>query len=292
MKKSITRNYSLFVIHYSFLAFTVAVHGSDGACACGVAEKRENDFYWENDKFGMRAYGPGEFHKWSGLDVFNKRADAEGSVKALLADPSHCGNWHKTPWKGVLDNYTVGASRGCGAVALWGDGEWKTYPDWESSEIITNTPDRVEFRLTYPAFSCMGKMTYHITLVRGTRFFKNTVTFEKGYRKGFVLGPGLDLEPARDHKGEIWEDANLGVVSLFEEPKNAVEGSTATAIILDPADAADIELRTDHLNCRVLALKKNTFTYYAGAAWSKAGEITTAAEWKECIMNFRKEINK
>lgn len=55
---------------------------------------------------------------------------------------------------------------------------------------------------------------------------------------------------------------------------------------------ADIELRTDHLNCRVLALKKNTFTYYAGAAWSKAGEITTAKEWRECIMNFRKEINK
>ena len=41
-------------------------------CACGVCPERQNDFVWENDKFGMRAYGPGEYHKWSGLDIFNK----------------------------------------------------------------------------------------------------------------------------------------------------------------------------------------------------------------------------
>ncbi|MGN0853976.1 MAG: DUF4861 family protein [Kiritimatiellia bacterium] len=288
MKKRLFPNPVLFLLPCA----VAAVAALGGECACGVAEKRENDFFWENDKFGMRAYGPGEFHKWSGLDVFNKMADAEGSVKELLAAPSARGNWHKTPWKGILDNYTIGASRGCGAVALWGDGEWKTYPDWETCEIVTNTPDRVEFRLTYPAFSCLGRMTYHITLARGARFFRNTVTFEKDWRTGFALGPGLDLEPARGHTGVVWEDTALGVVALFEDPKNADEGSTATAILLDPADAAGVELKTDHLNCRVLALGKSTFTYYAGAAWSKAGEITTAEQWRDCIMNFRKELTK
>ena len=32
------------------------------------------------------------------------------------------------------------------------------------------------------------------------------------------------------------------------------------------------------MNCRVMTLKKNSFTYYAGCAWSKAGEITTATK--------------
>lgn len=284
MKNLTILAFSLFTLTFSFAA--------GAACSCGVAEKRDNDFYWENDKFGMRAYGPGEFHKWSGLDIFNKMPNSEGTVRELLDNHNNCGNWHVTPWKGILDNYTVGAGRGCGAVALWGDGEWKTYPDWETSEIITNTSELVEFKLTYPAFSCMGRMTYRITLKKGERFFKNTVTFEKGYRREFALGPGLDLEPKRDHKGVVWEDAKLGIVSLFEDPKNEAEGSTATAIILDPADAEGVELKTDHLNCRVLALKKNTFTYYAGAAWSKAGEITTAEQWQECIMKFRKELEK
>ena len=41
-------------------------------CLCGEAPERANDFFWENDRVGFRAYGPGDVHKWSGIDVFNK----------------------------------------------------------------------------------------------------------------------------------------------------------------------------------------------------------------------------
>ena len=283
MKKLLLFGFSLFVLHSSFAAT---------ACGCGVAPERENDFWWENDMFGMRAYGPGEFHKWSGFDVFNKMPGAASVGDLLRKRLRDITNWHTTPNHGILDNYTVGAGRGCGAVALYGDGEWKTYPDWESSEILVNTPERIEFKLVYPAFSAMGRMTYHVTLEKGARFFRNTVTFEKGVREGFVLGPGLDLDPARDHHGDVWVDAGLGVVSIFEDPKNDVEGSTATAILLDPKDLDGVELKTDHMNCRVLALRKQSFTYYAGAAWSKAGEITTAAAWRKCVEDFRKELTR
>ena len=54
MKKLLILHFSIFIFHSAF-----------AACGCGVAPERENDFWWENDKFGMRAYGPGEFHKWS-----------------------------------------------------------------------------------------------------------------------------------------------------------------------------------------------------------------------------------
>ena len=47
------------------LAFSVAFRllgggGAKGVCNAEVCPERQNDFCWENDKFGMRAYGPGE----------------------------------------------------------------------------------------------------------------------------------------------------------------------------------------------------------------------------------------
>ena len=97
-------------------------------CLCGEAPERANDFFWENDRVGFRAYGPGDPHKWSGIDVFNKMPDAKATCGEVLHNASKCGNWHVTPYKGILDNYTMGASRGCGGIAMFADGEWKTFP--------------------------------------------------------------------------------------------------------------------------------------------------------------------
>ncbi len=262
------------------------------ACLCGVAPERSNDFYWENDKFGMRAYGPGDYHCWSGLDVFNKMPASDASCARILHNPSKCGNWHKTPHKGVIDNYAVGAGRGLGGVALFGDGEWKTYPNWESFEIVTNADDRCEFKLVYPGFSALGRMTYRITLRKGERFFRNDVSFEFPDRiREFKVGPGIDVDPARGHGGALREDRARGVVTLFETSRGDVEGSTMTALMIDPKDADGVEFLTDRLGCRVLALRKPSFTYWAGAAWSKAGEITTPEAWAACVEGFYGQLN-
>ena len=41
-------------------------------CNAEVCPERRDDFVWESDPFGMRAYGPRDVNKWSGFDVFNK----------------------------------------------------------------------------------------------------------------------------------------------------------------------------------------------------------------------------
>lgn len=261
-------------------------------CNAEVCPERENDFAWENDKFGMRAYGPGEFHKWSGFDVFNKAAIDENYCIPILHRTVKVGgkpiNIHKNVLGKGMDNYTMGASRGVGGIAMFADGEWKTYPDWETNRVIHVGPDYCEFELVYPAFSAAGRMTCHITLKRGERFFRNDVSFER-MPKTFVAGPGMDLEPKRDHHGSVKESD--GVVSIFEDPKNLPqeEGSTMSAVFVAPGEK--VEMMTDHMNSRVIGFRgRKSFTYWAGASWSAAGEITTAEAWHAHVREFAAKL--
>ena len=45
----------------------------------------------------------------------------------------------------VLLAFSANAETAClCGVALYGDGEWKTYPDWESSEVLHNGDDYLD----------------------------------------------------------------------------------------------------------------------------------------------------
>ena len=254
-------------------------------CNAEVCPERSDDFVWENDKFGMRAYGPRDYHKWSGFDVFNKSNPSNVCLKWCHRIDK--GNFHKNRGEG-MDNYAIGPSRGVGGIAVFGDGEWKTYPNWISSRVLHVGEDYCQFELVYPSFSAAGKMTCRITLKRGEHFFRNDVSFENKFPKGFFAGPGLDLNPRREHAGNLLETP--GAVSLYENPKgeNGVDGSTMTAIIVSPKDAANVKVMTDHTESRVLAFDIDKFTYWAGAGWSLAGEIVDAAAWHETVRRFQK----
>ena len=253
-------------------------------CNAEVCPERRDDFVWENDKFGMRAYGPRDYHKWSGFDVFNKSNPSNVCLKWCHRIDK--GNFHKNRGEG-MDNYAIGPSRGVGGIAMFGDGEWKTYSNWISSRVLHVGEDYCQFELVYPPFSAAGKMTCRITLKRGEHFFRNDVSFENKFPKGFFAGPGLDLNPRREHSGNLLEAP--GIVSLYEDPKgeNGVDGSTMTAIFVSPKDAANVKVMTDHTESRVLAFDSNKFTYWAGAGWSLAGEITDAAAWHETVRRFQ-----
>lgn len=270
-----------------------AVMTTNPVCNAAVCPMNQNAMIWENDRFGAYLYGPGNYHHWSGVDVFNKSIPGSAAI-AWSQDPKLTDffkhpNFHDNRGEG-MDNYTMGASRGVGGVAVYGDGEWKTYGPWEKYEIIHTGDDYVELELVYPACSALGKMTYRITLKRGERFFRNDVSFEfAGRMRGdFRVGPGLDLEPKRGHKGSLVEGP--GFVSLFEDAKgkDGAEGSAMEAIVV--ADPSAVEVLTDRQNCRVLAFKTAKFTYWAGSAWSLAGEVTTAGAWHDIVRNFQKGL--
>ena len=257
-------------------------------CLCGEAPERANDFFWENDRVGFRAYGPGDPHKWSGIDVFNK-ATTNNFVVHLLREPKKHGNWHKNV-KGLgMDDYAVGPGRGVGGVAFRKNGKWlPDYGDWVAYRILTNCEERCSFELDYK-LPIGGTMTLGIVMEKGSSFFTEAVMLSKDVpTEGLEVGVGLDLNAKREHVGDLFVDERKCIVSLFEKPHNrkGEEGSMMRAIfalpifgklsLADEPNGAKMimtkPLKSTDRGCSVLVV-------CAGADWTEAGRFRDAKAW-------------
>ena len=258
-------------------------------CLCGEAPERANDFFWENDRVGFRAYGPGDPHKWSGIDVFNK-ATTSNFVVHLLREPGKHGNWHKNV-KGLgMDDYAMGPGRGVGGVALRKDGKWlPDYGDWVAYRIITNSEEKCEFELDYK-LPIGGTMTLGIALGRGSSFFSEAVSFSNDAPiEGVEVGVGLDLSAEREHTGDLFIDEKKLIVSLFEKPHNreGEEGSMMNAIFAMPGmggvSLADGPEGAKMIMTEPLKLHGTALVVCAGADWTEAGRFRDAKSWHDYV---------
>ena len=259
-------------------------------CLCGEAPERANDFFWENDRVGFRAYGPGDPHKWSGIDVFNK-ATTNNFVVHLLREPGKHGNWHKNVNGLGMDDYAMGPGRGVGGVALRKDGKWlPDYGDWVAYRIITNSEEKCEFELDYK-LPIGGTMTLGIFLEKGNSFFKEGVRFSKDTPiEGVEVGVGLDLSAEREHTGDLFIDEKKLIVSLFEKPHNreGEEGSMMSAIFALPVLGGGVSLADGPEGAKMimtepLKLHGTALVVCAGADWTEAGRFRDAKSWHDYV---------
>ena len=270
-----------------------------GICLCGEAPERANDFYWENDHVGFRAYGPGDVHKWSGIDVFNKNTHSNVVHSWLRRLGPRC-NWHKNVNGLGMDDYAVGPGRGAGGVALRKDGRWlPDYGNWVSHRIVTNGDARCAFELDYK-LPIGGTMTLAIELERGKSLFSERISFSPDTPlAGVEVGVGLDLNVSRLHIGNVWVDEKRGIVSLFENPHidgdgqpiPGEDGVTMSAIV---ARKGYFALAEEPHGAKMLMTKPLTaedangrpvLEVLAGADWSEAGRFMTANSWHNYVRN-------
>ena len=264
-------------------------------CLCGEAPERANDFFWENDRTGFRAYGPGDVHKWSGIDVFNK-ATTNNFVVHLLRGHGDYGNWHKNVNGLGMDDYAVGPGRGVGGVALRKDGKWlPDYGDWVAYRIITNSEEKCEFQLDYK-LPIGGTMTLGIFLEKGSSFFKEGVRFSKDTPiEGVEVGVGLDLSAEREHTGDLFIDEKKLIVSLFEKPHNreGEEGSMMNAIFAVPGmggvSLADGPEGAKMIMTKPLKMHGTALVVCAGADWTEAGRFRDAKSWHDYVRGEQTE---
>jgi hypothetical protein len=270
------------------LALAAFAAGSAVAAVdCRYVPERMDDFVWENEFFGARAYGPkvaepppaGEGLVSSGFDVFNKAVPDIMMADTLVKGVREKISYHKFNGRG-FDNYKVSTGRGCGGFGMLGKDGWRHEGNWKAQRIVEKSPDKAVFELDYGAYTLRG------TIASGEPFCRFDVIPKGESLKGLLVGPGIDVSSERLHDGLLKLSVDKGFIANFEPE---TEGHVMTAIVV-PHRAM---LASDDKGCiYLLASAEGGLTYYAGAAWSGAGRFKTAADWHARVADFAARLRK
>ncbi|AWL07408.1 DUF4861 family protein [Massilia oculi] len=251
--------------------------------------ERLDDFAWENDKVAHRTYGPAlaapapagvvkEVLVTSGLDIWFKRVDYPIVDRWYNKGHDH---YHKDQGEG-MDMYNVGKSRGAGGTGIWDGKTLYTGVNYASYKILANGPIRAVFELHYAPWDAGGRQVSEVkrfTVDAGHWLDRidSTFTTTAGDTAPLTVAVGLNKTPS--DKGQ---DAKIGVGRdgkvLLQWVEQKTNDAFGTAIVLPGAEG----FAQDPLNELVLAkaMPGKPLRYYAGAAWSRAGEITSRAQWE------------
>lgn len=252
--------------------------------------ERADDFAWENDLIAFRAYGPAlrEKSEDSGFDAWLKRVPYP-IVDKWYAAHLQGTSYHEDHGEGY-DPYKVGASRGCGGLGLWLDGQLVTSDVFTRWEITEATRERTSFVLHYE-WSHAGDLYTEakaITIELGDRLFRSTSTFRKNGALAAHLPIAIGL--VRHHEGDrVTKDLAAGWMAIWE----TIDGSgLGTGVVIDPARIHDFRIVTgagdldDHALILAETDAGGQLTYYAGYGWERAGAITSEAAWAAYLAGF------
>jgi len=254
--------------------------------------ERLDDFAWENDVVGHRTYGPAlaapappgsgkEVLETSGLDIWFKRVDYPIVDRWYNKGHDH---YHKDEGEG-MDMYNVGRSRGAGGTGVWDGTRLYTSGNYAGWKVLANGPIRAVFELTYDAWDAAGTKVTEVkrfTVDAGHQLDRIDSTFTFSGPSALTVAVGLNRTPS-DKKQEprivVMKDNTSH--ALLQWVEQATNGAFGTAVVL-PASAGFAE---DRLNELVLARVESgkPLRYWVGAAWDRAGRITSKAAWQAYV---------
>lgn len=261
--------------------------------------ERLDDFAWENDKLAHRTYGPAlmapappgsgkEVLQTSGLDLWFKRVPYPIVDRWYNKGHDH---YHHDEGEG-MDMYNVGKSRGAGGTGIWDGKTLYTSVNYANWKVLANGPVRSIFELRYDAWDAAGTPVTEVkrfTVDAGHYLDQIDSTFEFKAKATLTAAVGLNKTPS--DKGEqpdidVYRDVTDGV--LLQWVKQKTKGEFGTAIVLPGAT----EFTQDPLNHLVLAPVKagQPLRYYAGGAWNRGGEITSAAQWQAYVADAAQRV--
>jgi len=265
-------------------------------------QERLDDFAWENDRIAHRTYGPAlaapaepgsgkEVLVTSGLDVWCKRVGYPIVDRWYNKGHDH---YHQDEGEG-MDMYQVGPTRGCGGTGVWDGKTLHVGRNYQSWRILANGPVRAQFELTYATWMANGTIVSEvkrITLDAGHQLnrIESTFTVHAG-AKELVVGLGLNKTPS--DKGQepvigITSTAPAGALSQWVTQKT--KGELATAVVVPGPEFQGFA--EDDRNLLVLAktVSGQPLRYWAGAAWSRAGEFSNHESWDAYLAGWAARV--
>ena len=248
---------------------------------CRFVPERIDDFAWENDRVAFRTYGPVAQKMFengnpaglisSGIDCWLKRVEYPIIDKWYKNDQLG-KSYHQDHGEG-LDNYHVGTTRGCGGSAILENGQYIYSENFTSWNIIANGPIRSIFELEY---AHNEKKTFTIDL--GSNFYHCDVKYNS---EDPIQQAGIGIAH-HGSNGEVKLNNNTKALTYWEAMGDSDLG---TAIIIDTK--ADLSLNNDaENNWANVSITDNSFSYWSGFGWKKAGMFSSYAEWNKYVSGF------
>lgn len=248
--------------------------------------ERLDDFAWENDKVAHRTYGPAlaapsppdvkkEVLVTSGLDLWFKRVDYPIVDRWYNKGHDH---YHHDEGEG-MDMYNVGKSRGAGGTGVWDGKQLYTGVNYASWKVLANGPVRAVFELHYAGWDAGGKQVSEVkrfTVDAGHYLDRIDSTFTYAGNEPITVAVGLNRTPSDKGQNPQIATRKEGAV-LLQWVQQASNDAFGAAVVLPGAEG----FAQDALNDLVLAkvTPGKPLRYYAGGAWSRAGEITSLEQW-------------
>jgi rhamnogalacturonyl hydrolase YesR len=259
-------------------------------CAGRYVPERMDDYAWENDRMAYRMYGPklsqpapaGEGLVSSGVDVWCKR------VRHPVIDAWYTsGKYHADHGEGC-DFYKVGTGRGCGGLGIFRDGACFVSGNWATQKTLATGPVRTVFELTYAPWPCGSGVTVaetrRVSLDAGSHLTRFESRFTVTGSASLMAGPGLDTAAKHQHNGTLASSPEQGWLANYE-PAQKEKGCIATALVIPQAGTQATDTQECVYLLSPLAADK-PFVWYAGAAWSNAGDFVKPDYWTAYVSSF------
>ena len=250
------------------LDFEPGVAFADRVPGCHVRfiEERKEDIAWENDRVAFRIYSRDVRSKVSsGVDLWTKRVDYP-ILENWYALNAKGQAYHTDRGEGY-DFYSVGSHRGVGGTGIMTANGLSVPQPYANYRIYSDTPDLIDFELTYQPYEADGRMIYEkkrIRMVLSTYFYQVTSTIETSDGKDAVLAVGLtDFGAA-----EVSQDASKGMLSLIEEISEK-DGSIGCAVVASPQKVNGFAQSGKDRLLLLNVKSGEPVTYYVGAGWSQ-----------------------
>jgi uncharacterized protein YcfL len=254
-----------------------------------LVPERKDDFAWENNRVAFRIYGPaleatGEIS--NGMDFWAKSTDSLIIDKWYKNDLAGIASYHEDHGEG-LDFYKVGRTLGMGMTAPIDHDTLCLGHNFIKAEILDQGPLRLTFRLSYKPYPVGGKPVNETRVISLDAFsYLNSVTntFEIDTTT-LMIATGIVMP--ENNPERVSFEPQTGWMA-YAAPEDSVNG-TIFAGVINPDGFSEVKISQGHLLGLCLYTVGNSYSYYTGGGWSKAG-FANMDEWVKYLQMQRSKL--